>query len=74
MCLAVPGKVVEMAQADSHAVFRSAKVELNGTLIEVNLVLTPDARPGDYVLVHAGHGIEIVSRDEAEEIWSYLRT
>ena len=44
-----------------------AKVELGGVLREVSLMLTPEARVGDYVLVHTGFAISVLNEDEAQE-------
>ena len=61
MCLAVPGKVLDV-EADGRAV-----VDMLGAQREVSLRLVPDAQVGDYVLVHAGFGIQVVDPEEARE-------
>ena len=61
MCLAVPGKVLSVG-ADGRAT-----VDMLGAQREVSLRLVPDAQAGDYVLVHAGFGIQIVDLEEARE-------
>ena len=59
MCLAVPAKIVE--KKDQLAV-----VEINGVQRDVSLLLLPEAKVGDFVLVHAGFAMQIIDREEAE--------
>lgn len=66
MCLAVPAKVVETQP-------ERALVDLHGNRLSVNTVLTPDVECGQWVLVHAGFAITIVSERDALETWDYLR-
>ncbi len=65
MCLAVPARIVE-CDADE------ATVELQGNRLRISRVLTPDANPGDWVLVHAGFSISTIEEQSALETWSYL--
>ncbi len=65
MCLAIPGKIISIDdQLDD--VFRIAKVTFNGIIKEVNLVMVPEAKIGDYVMVHVGSAISIVDEEEAK--------
>jgi hydrogenase expression/formation protein HypC len=66
MCLAVPMKLVERGDALGVA-------ELDGVRREVSLMLQPDARLGDYVLVHAGYVIGMVDEAEAQATLELLR-
>jgi hydrogenase expression/formation protein HypC len=66
MCLAVPALIKSI---DGH----EAEVELGGVSRRASLVLTPEAKVGDYVLLHAGYAINIVDQSEAEETLSMLR-
>ncbi len=59
MCLAVPMKLVEISTEGV------GRVESGGIRTDVNLAMLPYAQPGDYVIVHAGFGIEILDSDEA---------
>jgi hydrogenase expression/formation protein HypC len=59
MCLALPARVVALNGADQ------AVVELGGVRKEVSIELTPEARVGDYVIVHVGHAIGMVDPEEA---------
>ncbi len=71
MCLAVPGKVVEIIGDDP--LLRSAKVSFSGVVKLVSLTCTPEAQLGDYVLVHVGVAISVVDAKEAAETFSYLQ-
>jgi hydrogenase expression/formation protein HypC len=71
MCLAVPGRVVEVEGDD--AVFRHGRVDFSGVRREVSLAFTPEAQPGDYVLVHAGFALTIVDQEEALATLEELR-
>lgn len=61
MCLAVPGKVVKRDDG------LKATVDMMGIERSVSLRLVPTAQVGDYILVHAGFGIQIVDEQEAQE-------
>ena len=60
MCLAIPVRIKSINGTD-------AEVEIGGTTRKTNLMLTPEARVGDYVLLHAGYAINILDQAEAEE-------
>jgi len=60
MCVAVPGKIIEI-KGDF------AKVNIMDNITQVNIKLVT-AKVGDYVLVHAGVVIEVMKKDMAEEI------
>jgi hydrogenase expression/formation protein HypC len=70
MCLAVPGKVIEIIGEDPW--WRSARVSFAGVVKNVSLACVPEARVGDFVLVHVGVAIGVVDPAEAEETWRYL--
>lgn len=72
MCLAVPGKVVEIMDAGDSA-FRHAKVDFGGIRKEINLAYTPEAEVGKYVLVHVGFAISVIDEDEAQRVFEYLK-
>jgi hydrogenase expression/formation protein HypC len=71
MCLAVPGKVLEITGDDP--LLRSAKVSFAGVVKLVSLTCTPEAKVGDYVLVHVGLAISTVDEKEAAETFEYLK-
>ncbi len=63
MCLAVPGKILEITGDD--VLSRSGKVDFSGVVREVSLGLVPEAGVGDYVIVHAGCAISQLDEEEA---------
>ncbi len=63
MCLAVPGQVRAIAGEDPLT--RSARVAFGGIVKEIALAFVPEARVGDYVLVHAGVAIAVLDPEEA---------
>ena len=71
MCLAVPGRVVEIIDAGNIA-FRRAKVDFGGVRKEINLAYTPEAEVGKYVLVHVGFAISVIDEAEAQRVFQYL--
>jgi hydrogenase expression/formation protein HypC len=71
MCLAIPGKITSIISAGDD-LLRSAKVSFGGIIKDVNLSMTPEAKEGDYVLVHVGVAISIVDEHEAGKILNYL--
>ena len=52
---------------------RSARVDFGGVVKRVNLGFVPEARVGDYVLVHVGFAISKVDEEEAAQVFRYLR-
>jgi hydrogenase expression/formation protein HypC len=71
MCLAVPGRIVEIIDAGDIA-FRVGKFDIGGIRKEVNLAYTPEAEVGKYVLVHVGFAISVIDEDEAKRVFEYL--
>lgn len=72
MCLAIPGKLIGITgQLDET--FRFGKVSFGGILKDVNLSMVPDAKVGDYVLVHVGVAISLVDEEEARKTFEYIR-
>jgi hydrogenase expression/formation protein HypC len=69
MCLGVPGRVLELYSQDDLPM---GKVEFGGIVKEVCLAYTPEAKVGDYVLVHVGFALSRIDETEAQEIFSCL--
>jgi hydrogenase expression/formation protein HypC len=69
MCLAIPGKVIETLESSG---LKMAKVSFGGVVKQVCLEYTPEAGPGDYVLVHVGFALSRVDREEAERTFKLL--
>ncbi len=72
MCLAVPGKIVSIAEDDAPHL-RRGKVDFGGVLKEICLAYTPEAEIGDYVLVHVGFSLSRIDEEEARRIFDTLR-
>ncbi len=70
MCLAIPGKILELS--GDEPLQRVAKVSFGGVVKEVSLAYTPEAKPGDYVIVHVGFALSIVDEAEARQIFADL--
>jgi hydrogenase expression/formation protein HypC len=64
MCLAVPGKIIELDEKDP---MRMGKVDFGGIIREASLAYVPEARLGDYVIVHAGFAISQLDEEDAHE-------
>jgi hydrogenase expression/formation protein HypC len=69
MCLAIPGKVLEEFEARG---LRMARVQFGGIVREAALDYVPEAKVGDYVLVHVGFAISRVDAAEAERTYKLL--
>ena len=71
MCLAVPGKLLEISGTDDLT--RIGKVSFGGIIKEINLAFVPEAQVGDYVTVHVGVALSVVDETEALQVFEYLR-
>jgi hydrogenase expression/formation protein HypC len=71
MCLAVPGRLTTIEGDDP--ILRAGIVDFSGVTKRVNLSYVPDARIGDFVLVHVGFAISVVDPDEARKVFDYLK-
>jgi hydrogenase expression/formation protein HypC len=71
MCLAVPGKIMNIEGTDP--LYRIGKVSFGGVVKNINLAYVPEAKINDYVLVHVGFAISIVDEAEAQQVFEYLR-
>jgi hydrogenase expression/formation protein HypC len=69
MCLAIPGKILEISAKDG---LRTGRVDFGGILSSVCLDFVPEAEAGDYVIVHVGFAISRVDREEAERTYEAL--
>ena len=63
MCLAIPGKIVEIDIDKQNSV-----IDYNGLLKTASIMLSPQAKVDDYVLVHAGFIIQILDPDYAADL------
>ena len=62
MCLAIPAKIIELNQMDN-----SALVDLSGVKKSISMMLIEEANEGDYVLVHVGFALKVISPEEAQK-------
>ncbi len=65
MCLAVPGKIINISGDEPLA--RMGNIDFSGIKKEISLAYLPEAKIGDYVIVHAGFAISIIDEDDARE-------
>ena len=70
MCLAIPGKLIEVTE-DPQGI-RMGKANFGGVVKQVCLEYTPEANTGDYVLVHVGFALSKVDEDEAARTYQLL--
>ncbi|NPV84837.1 MAG: HypC/HybG/HupF family hydrogenase formation chaperone [Anaerolineae bacterium] len=63
MCLAVPGKIIQIYMRDT---MRMCKADFGGITREACIETLPEAKEGDYIIVHAGFALNILSPEEAE--------
>ena len=72
MCLSIPGKLIEIT-SELDETFRVGKVSFDGIVKEVSLTLVPEAKVGDYVMVHVGAAISTVDEEEAQKTFELLK-
>jgi len=70
MCLAIPGKLVSISAADGGLPF--GKIDFDGISKQACLAYVPEAKIGDYVIVHAGFAISVLDEQEARQTFQYL--
>ena len=70
MCLGIPGKIIEIYTDNG---LRMCKVDFGGAIQEACLETLPQAQPGNYIIVHAGFALNLLSEEEAQETLSLLR-
>jgi hydrogenase expression/formation protein HypC len=69
MCLGIPGEVQSVTDGDD---LRMGRVTFGGIVKEVCLAYVPEARPGDFVIIHAGFAISRIDREAATRVFAYL--
>lgn len=70
MCLAIPGKIVSIE--GENPLEKKGKVSFGGVLKEVSLAYTPDAKIGNYVVVHVGFALNVIDEEEAQKTLTIL--
>lgn len=71
MCLAIPGKIVEISEKNG---LRTGRVNFGGIVSQACLDYVPGVEIGDYVIVHVGFAISKVDREEAERTYQALES
>jgi len=71
MCLAIPGQILSINDADTFA--RMGRVSFGGVVKAVSLAFVPEASVGDYVIVHVGVAISTLDEAAAQQVFAYLR-
>jgi hydrogenase expression/formation protein HypC len=69
VCLAIPGKILEIKE---EGALRAARVQFGGIVRQVSLDFVPEAMIGDYVMVHVGFALSRVDAEEAERTYQLL--
>jgi hydrogenase expression/formation protein HypC len=70
VCLGIPGKITEIYQANN---LKMARIDFGGVLREACIEYVPEARVGDYALIHVGFALNLISEQEALETLDLLR-
>ena len=70
MCLGVPAKIVEIYEANG---LKMGKMDFGGVTREACLEYIPEAKVGDYALIHVGFALNLIGEDEALETLDLLR-
>ncbi|MBK9322359.1 MAG: HypC/HybG/HupF family hydrogenase formation chaperone [Bdellovibrionaceae bacterium] len=66
MCLGIPGKIISIELSSAEAPESSlAKVDFSGVTQNVRLDFVPEAKVGNFVLVHVGVALSVIDEDEA---------
>ena len=65
MCLAIPALIKSIEDKEAEA-------EIGGITRRISLWLTPEAKVGDYVIVHTGYAINVLDQKESEETLAML--
>lgn len=70
MCLGIPGKIVEIYQKDN---MKMCKIDFGGVSREACLDFIPEAKVGDYTIIHVGFAISLLSETDAIETLALIR-
>lgn len=70
MCLGVPGRIIETYERDGLLM---GKIDFGGALREACLAYVPEAKVGDYAVIHVGFAISLVGEAEAQETLQMLQ-
>lgn len=70
MCLGVPGKIISIHEENG---LHMCRVDFGGVVREACIEAIPEAKIGDYTIVHAGFALNLLSEQEANETLTLLR-
>jgi hydrogenase expression/formation protein HypC len=70
MCLSVPGKILEIYETDG---LKMGKIDFDGVTRETCLAYVPEAKVGDYAIIHVGFALNLLSEEEAQETLELFR-
>ena len=70
MCLGIPAKIIELYESNG---MKMAKVDFGGVIKEACMEYLPEAKLGDYTIVHVGFGLSILDEQEAMETLDLLK-
>ena len=70
MCMGVPGKIVEIYETNGLLM---GKIDFGEVMREACLAYVPEAKIGDYTIIHVGFALHLISEDEALETLSLIR-
>jgi hydrogenase expression/formation protein HypC len=70
MCLAVPGKIIEIYERGG---LQMGKIDFGGVFREACLAYVPEAQVGDYTVIHVGFALNLLSETEAQETLALLK-
>ena len=71
MCLAIPGKII--STSGDEQLTKIAKVDFAGIRKDISIAFVPEAKVGDYVIVHVGFALSVIDEKEAQEVFEYLK-
>ncbi len=77
MCLSVPAKLIEISLPElgnESELTAVGRVSIGGVVKEVSLAFVPEARVGDYVLIHVGFALSVIDEVEAQFVFDYLKS
>ena len=70
MCLAVPGKIIEIFTKNN---LKMCNIDFGGSVREACLDLVPEAIVGDYTIIHVGFAMSIISEEEAQKTLDMIK-
>jgi len=70
MCLGIPGKIISIYE--NHGT-KMAKIDFGGVSREACIEVIPEAKPGDWTIIHAGFALNLLSEAEAQETLDILQ-